>query len=87
MIAASVKPCIVIVLDILFKQALCPGALDQDFALEWLLLFYVGSSIIYVESSIKVCFSEAVIAASVKPCIMIVLDILKSKHCDRVPLT
>ena len=30
----------------------------------------------YIDSSIKVCFCEAVIAASVKPCILIVLNIL-----------
>ena len=36
MIAASVKPCIVIVLNIFFKHALWPCALDLDFALQWL---------------------------------------------------
>ena len=32
--------------------------------------FYVESSIIHVESSIKVCFCEVVTAMSVKPCIV-----------------
>ena len=68
-IAASVKPCIVIVLDILFKDTLCSGATDLDIALEWLSWFNV-------ESSIKVCFCVALIAAGVKIWIVIVLDIL-----------
>ena len=59
-ITASVKPCIVIVLDILFKHTLWPGALDLDFALQWLCQFYI-------KSSIKVHFPVAMIAASVKP--------------------
>ena len=73
-IAASVKPCIVIVLDILFKYALYPS--DLGFVLGWLCSDFTLSSIIYIESSSKVHFSEAVIAASVKPCILIFLDIL-----------
>ena len=58
--------------DILFKQPLWPSALGLDFAP------VVLSSLFYVESSIKVCFSEDVIhvAASVIPCIVIFLDIL-----------
>ena len=68
-IAASVKTCIVIVLDILLKHALWPDALDLDFALEWL-----GHD--FMSSSIKMHFFEAALAASLKPCIVIVLDIL-----------
>ena len=63
-IAASVKPCIVIVLDRLFKHTLWPGALDLDIELEWLL------SRFYIKSSIKVCFSVAVTAVMVKPSIV-----------------
>ena len=33
-IAMSIKPCIVIILEILSKNALWPGALDLDFVLE-----------------------------------------------------
>ena len=73
LIAVNVKPCIVIVLDILFKHALWPGALHLDFMLEWLCCDFTSS---YIESSIKVCFSEEVIAASVKPSLVIFLDIL-----------
>ena len=68
-IAASVKPCIVIVLDTLEARTItqCPWpSFHAPVALPWF----------YVESSIEVCFSEAVIALSVRPCIVIVLDIL-----------
>ena len=68
-IAASVKPCIVIVCKIIFKHALWPGVLDLEFALHWLCHGFKSSII-------KLCFSAAVINANVKPCIEIVLDIL-----------
>ena len=60
MIAASVIPCIVIVLDILFKHTLWLG-FPARVTLSWF----------YVESTIEVYCCEAVIAASVKPCIVI----------------
>ena len=69
MIAVSVKPCIVTVLDILFKHALWPVVLNLDYMLQWL-------SWLYVDSSIKLHFSVVVEAASVKPSIVIVFDIL-----------
>ena len=68
-IAASVKPCIVIVLDIVFKHSLCPSALDLDLALQWFVIILLGSGI-------KVHFSEAMIAVSVKSCIIIVHHML-----------
>ena len=34
--AGCVKPCIIIVLNILFKHLLLPGLLDLDFMLQWL---------------------------------------------------
>ena len=64
------KPCIVIILNILFKHTLWPGALDLDFALEWLCHDFTSSL------ALLKCLSEVVIAASVKPCIVIVLNIL-----------
>ena len=79
-IAGSVKPCVTIVLDILFKHALWTGALDLDFVLEWLChdfmssIIHVESYIIHFESSIKVYFSEAVIAVSVQSHKVIILD-------------
>ena len=75
-ITASVKPCIVNVLDILFKHALWPGALDLDFTLLWCCHDFTWSLAFYVESSSKVRFSVAMIAASVKLCIVIVSNIL-----------
>ena len=122
-IAASVKSCTVIVLDILFQHPLWSSALDLDFTLQWFWHHYFTASLeykyislkgdtckcqtlhsnflrdtlhaytmmlcpwprfparltlswFYVESSIKVCCREAVIAESVKPCIVIVFDIL-----------
>ena len=68
-IAASVNSCIVIVLDTVFKHIFLSGAFDLDFALQQLCHDFTSSSI-------KVCFSEAVITVSVKPYIVIVLDIL-----------
>ena len=53
-IAASVKTCIVIVINILFKQALRAGFLGS---IDFVLILYVESCIIYLVSSIKVCFS------------------------------
>ena len=63
-IAMSMKPCIVIVFDILFMHDPVP-------------LTFISHSInfvkIYVESTTKVHFS---VAMSMKPCIVSVLDIL-----------
>ena len=64
-IAASLKPCIVIVLDMPFKHAPSPGALDLYFTVHWLWKFLRRSLV----------FSTSEIAASLKPCIVIVLDI------------
>ena len=57
-IAVNVKPSIVIALNILFKHTLEPRVLHLDFFSQVVL-----SSLFYIESNIKVCFSEAVIAA------------------------
>ena len=55
-------------------MTLCPWPRFHAWVtLSW---FYVESSIIHIESSIKVHFSEAVKAVSVKHCIVIVLNIL-----------
>ena len=64
--AASVKPCVVNVLYIIFKQALWSSALDLDFAFQ-------GFCHDFTSSLALKGVSEAVIAASVKPCIIIVL--------------
>ena len=42
-IAMIVKPCIVIVLDIIYKQALGSSALDLDFMLQWLCHDFTSS--------------------------------------------
>ena len=42
-IAGSMKPCIVITLDTLFKQAPWPGALDLHFTLHWLCQNFASS--------------------------------------------
>ena len=42
-IAGSMKPCIVITLDTLFKQAPWPSALDLDFTLHWLCQNFASS--------------------------------------------
>ena len=59
--AASVKPCIVV--DILFKHTLWPGALDSYIALQWLCHDFTLSSI-------WVHFSVPVIAVCVKPSVV-----------------
>ena len=64
-IAVSVKACIVIVLDMPFKHAPWPGALDLYFMVHWLSYFLRRSLV----------FSAPVIAASVKLYILNVLDI------------
>ena len=64
--AWSVKPCIVIVLNIPFKHAPLPTALDH----------YISWSIDFVHFYVKVrFFSALVIAVSVKLFIVVVLDI------------
>ena len=80
-IAGSMKPCIVIVLDTLQAHTMthkpCP-------------IFYAPLTLSKFTSSleIEVHFPAAVIAGSMKPCIVIVLDILSSStHHDQVPLT
>ena len=42
-LAVRMKPCIVIVLDKLFKQAPWSGALDLHFTLHWLCQYFVSS--------------------------------------------
>ena len=42
-LAVRMKPCIVIVLDTLFKKAPWPGALDLDFTLHWLCQNFASS--------------------------------------------
>ena len=54
-VAASVKHCIIIVLDIHFKHALWPCALSR--ARVTFFLWFYSSSIIYAESSVKAHFS------------------------------
>ena len=66
-IAASVKPGVVIVLYIIFKHAPCTGALDLHFTLQ------LQVSIFYLESRIKVHFSADITATCVKSLILIVL--------------
>ena len=69
-VAVKMKPCIVIVLDTLFKQAPSPGALDLHFTLPLTLLNFC------VKSRNKVHFSARVVAVGMKACIVIVLDLL-----------
>ena len=68
-VAVKIKPCIVIVLDTLFKQAPSPGALASFHAPLTLSNFCV-------ESRNKVHFSATVVAVGMKACIVIVLDTL-----------
>ena len=80
MIATSVNPCIVIILHIPhFQHVLWPGALTYISATVTLTYFYI-------DPSIKVCFSAAIIAVSVKPCIVIFNNI-SSTHYNLLPLT
>ena len=69
-ITLIVKPCVVIVLDIIYKQALGSSALDLDFTLQWLCHDFTSSP------AFKYIFSEVVIAVSVRLCTVIILDIL-----------
>ena len=79
--AWSMKPCIVITLDTLFKQAPWPGALDLYFTLDCLYQYFVSSRKIYVESRNNFHFSAAEVVVRMKPCIVIVLDtLLKQAH-------
>ena len=68
-VAVKMKPCIVIVLDTLFKQAPSPGAFDLHFTLHDFVKF-LG------KSRNKVHFSATVVAVGMKACIVIVLDLL-----------
>ena len=70
-VAVKMKPCIVIVLDTLFKQAPSPGALD-------LHLFHAPLTLsnFCVKSGNKVHFSATVVVVGMKACIVIVLDTL-----------
>ena len=43
--------------------------------------------VIYVDPSITVSFSAAIIAVSVKPCIVMLITYLLSTYYDMVPLT
>ena len=51
-IAVGVKPSIIIVLDMHFKQALWPDTLDLDFVLEWLWHDFTFSLALFMTSSI-----------------------------------
>ena len=69
-IAWSMKPCIVIVLDTLNTNTLWPGAIDLHFMLHWLCQNFMLSQ------KIKYISLQQWIAGSMKPCIVIVFDTL-----------
>ena len=75
-IAVSMKPCIVIVLEALLKHYHDMLFLTYISSSTDFVKFYVKSRKFYIESRNKVHFSAAGIAASMKPCTVFVLDTL-----------
>ena len=70
MIGRIMKTCKVIVLNIIYKHAPWPSILDLHFLLSSTL------SEFYIDLNTKVCCSIPMMARIMKPCIVIVLDIL-----------
>ena len=66
------KPCIVIVIDLLSKHTPLPRTLDLHFMLLCLCQMLRRD----VEENTKVCFSLVMVARLMKPSIVIVLDML-----------
>ena len=73
MMARIVKHCIVIVLYMFYKHAYLFSTGDLNFMLHGLSEFYVATL------DTKLCFSVAMMARTIKPCIEIVLDMFH-KH-------
>ena len=70
--AKIMKPCIVIVLDMFYKHAPWPCTHDEHSALLWLCKILRRD----VEQNTKVCFSVLMVTRMMKPCIVIILDLL-----------
>ena len=69
MIARILKPCKAVVLDMVYKHAHGDDALDLPFT-------PLTLTELYVELNTKVCVSLPLIARIMKPCIVIIREIL-----------